>query len=125
VSWKPRAFIYHNFLSDAEAEHIKQLAAPTVSHYRTFVGVSSWTYVPQQHYSTAQHGTAAWQGRSLRRQHGLYPVLYIAASHFACKQKQLSNRLAWQARMPTCLLFPCRHVRVHACPDEALYSSVS
>jgi prolyl 4-hydroxylase len=31
VSWKPRAFIYHNFLSDAEAEHIKKLAAPTVS----------------------------------------------------------------------------------------------
>lgn len=34
VSWKPRAFIYHNFLSEAEAEHIKQLAAPTVNHTR-------------------------------------------------------------------------------------------
>jgi hypothetical protein len=31
VSWKPRAFLYHNFLSDEEAEHMKQLAAPTVS----------------------------------------------------------------------------------------------
>jgi hypothetical protein len=31
VSWKPRAFIYHNFLSDEEAEHMKRLAAPTVS----------------------------------------------------------------------------------------------
>lgn len=31
VSWKPRAFIYHNFLSNEEAEHMKQLAAPTVS----------------------------------------------------------------------------------------------
>lgn len=31
VSWKPRAFIYHNFLSDAEAEHMKRLAAATVS----------------------------------------------------------------------------------------------
>jgi hypothetical protein len=31
VSWKPRAFIYHNFLSEEEAEHVKRLAAPTVS----------------------------------------------------------------------------------------------
>lgn len=30
VSWKPRAFIYHNFLSDEEAEHMKRLAAPTM-----------------------------------------------------------------------------------------------
>lgn len=28
VSWKPRAFVFHAFLSDAEAEHIKLLAAP-------------------------------------------------------------------------------------------------
>jgi hypothetical protein len=35
VSWKPRAFVYHNFLSDAEAEHIKKLAAPTVSSSKT------------------------------------------------------------------------------------------
>jgi prolyl 4-hydroxylase len=34
VSWKPRAFIYHHFLSEAEAEHIKQLAAPTVSRHK-------------------------------------------------------------------------------------------
>lgn len=30
VSWQPRAFIYHNFLTDQEAEHIKRLAAATV-----------------------------------------------------------------------------------------------
>eukprot|EP00882_Tetradesmus_deserticola_P023404 GHRQ01025467.1.p1 GENE.GHRQ01025467.1~~GHRQ01025467.1.p1 ORF type:complete len:288 (+),score=44.69 GHRQ01025467.1:151-1014(+) len=37
VSWKPRAFIYHNFLTDAEAEHIKKLAAPTLKR-STVVG---------------------------------------------------------------------------------------
>ncbi len=31
VSWKPRTFIYHNFMTDEEAEHIKKLAAPMVS----------------------------------------------------------------------------------------------
>lgn len=30
VSWKPRAFIYHNFLTDQEAEHMKRLAGPTM-----------------------------------------------------------------------------------------------
>lgn len=28
VSWKPRVFIYHNFLSDEECNHIRRLAAP-------------------------------------------------------------------------------------------------
>lgn len=28
VSWKPRAFLYHNFLSDEECEHLKALGAP-------------------------------------------------------------------------------------------------
>jgi prolyl 4-hydroxylase len=26
ISWKPRAFLYHKFLSDAECEHLKSLA---------------------------------------------------------------------------------------------------
>ena len=26
ISWKPRAFLYHNFLSDAECEHLKELS---------------------------------------------------------------------------------------------------
>ncbi|GFH26356.1 uncharacterized protein HaLaN_24493 [Haematococcus lacustris] len=31
LSWKPRAFVYHHFLSDAEAAHIIKLAAPQAS----------------------------------------------------------------------------------------------
>lgn len=30
MSWNPRVFIYHNFLSDAECRHIKRTAAPMV-----------------------------------------------------------------------------------------------
>lgn len=30
VSWQPRAFIYHNFLSDEECKHLIRLAAPLV-----------------------------------------------------------------------------------------------
>lgn len=37
VSWKPRAFIYHNFLTDEEAEHIKKMAAPMMKR-STVVG---------------------------------------------------------------------------------------
>lgn len=28
MSWKPRAFVWHGFLSDDEADHIRNLAAP-------------------------------------------------------------------------------------------------
>lgn len=31
LSWKPRAFLYHNFLSEAEADHIVSAAKPWVS----------------------------------------------------------------------------------------------
>jgi len=31
ISWKPRAFVYHNFLSDDEAAHIIKTAAPQVT----------------------------------------------------------------------------------------------
>ena len=30
LSWKPRAFLYHNFLSAAECQHIIQEAKPMV-----------------------------------------------------------------------------------------------
>ena len=30
LSWKPRAFLYHNFLSPAECQHIIQEAKPMV-----------------------------------------------------------------------------------------------
>jgi len=30
LSWSPRSFLYHNFLSDEEATHIKSLAKPLV-----------------------------------------------------------------------------------------------
>lgn len=38
LSWKPRAFVYHNFLSVSEVRHVLQLAAPQV---RTGGGASS------------------------------------------------------------------------------------
>ncbi len=31
LSWKPRAFVYHNFITEDEAVQLKRLAAPTVS----------------------------------------------------------------------------------------------
>ncbi|KAL6752059.1 hypothetical protein V8C86DRAFT_2764411 [Haematococcus lacustris] len=40
LSWEPRAFVYHNFLSDAEAAHIIKLAAPQMKR-STVVGANS------------------------------------------------------------------------------------
>mmetsp|Transcript_25114 Transcript_25114/g.63685 ORF Transcript_25114/g.63685 Transcript_25114/m.63685 type:complete len:368 (-) Transcript_25114:544-1647(-) len=37
ISWRPRAFVYHNFLSDAECAHIIKLAAPQMKR-STVVG---------------------------------------------------------------------------------------
>jgi len=37
LSWKPRAFVYHNFLSDAEAAHVILMAAPQMKR-STVVG---------------------------------------------------------------------------------------
>eukprot|EP00270_Netrium_digitus_P005718 TRINITY_DN1766_c0_g1_i1.p1 TRINITY_DN1766_c0_g1~~TRINITY_DN1766_c0_g1_i1.p1 ORF type:complete len:330 (+),score=72.97 TRINITY_DN1766_c0_g1_i1:57-1046(+) len=37
LSWKPRAFLYHGFLSDEEADHIVQLATPKLQR-STVVG---------------------------------------------------------------------------------------
>jgi hypothetical protein len=31
VSWKPRAFVFHNFMTEEEADHIVGLAKPFVS----------------------------------------------------------------------------------------------
>lgn len=31
VSWRPRAFVFHNFMTEAEADHIVALAKPFVS----------------------------------------------------------------------------------------------
>jgi hypothetical protein len=30
VSWKPRAFVFHNFMTEEEADHIVSLAKPFV-----------------------------------------------------------------------------------------------
>jgi hypothetical protein len=30
ISWNPRAFVYHNFITEEEAEYIKTLAKPMV-----------------------------------------------------------------------------------------------
>ena len=30
VSWRPRAFVYHNFLTDEECEHIIKMAEPSI-----------------------------------------------------------------------------------------------
>ena len=30
ISWKPRAYIYHNFMSEEECDHIVELARPLV-----------------------------------------------------------------------------------------------
>lgn len=31
ISWQPRAYVYHNFLTDREAEHIIEMARPTMA----------------------------------------------------------------------------------------------
>ena len=38
LSWSPRAFLYHNFLSDEEADHIISTARPSM-HRSTVLGV--------------------------------------------------------------------------------------
>lgn len=71
VSWKPRAFIYHNFLSEEEAEHMKRMAAPTVSSCRG-CGLTG-----QQH---VQH-TAAFSARD---------VGYLGCSMYSGEQHRQS-----------------------------------
>jgi prolyl 4-hydroxylase len=31
ISWKPRAWVYHNFLTDEEVDHIVKSALPTIA----------------------------------------------------------------------------------------------
>lgn len=31
ISWRPRAYLYHNFLSEAEADHVVTLAKPHIT----------------------------------------------------------------------------------------------
>ena len=31
LSWKPRAYLYHNFMTAEEADHLVELARPTVA----------------------------------------------------------------------------------------------
>lgn len=81
VSWNPRLFVYRNFLSTEECDHIKQLAAPFMKRskvkgdiivksrtsYGTYLQrlldstitrieerVSSWTHVPMVHQENIQ-----------------------------------------------------------------------
>lgn len=46
LSWRPRAFIYHNFLNDAEAAHVIKLAAPQMKR-STVVGAHNEGVVDQ------------------------------------------------------------------------------
>lgn len=39
MAWKPRVFIYHNFITEQEAKHLIELAAPSVG---TAQGLGSW-----------------------------------------------------------------------------------
>lgn len=59
LSWSPRAFVYHNFLTDAEAAHIIKLAAPQVGGLQLYSLNLRWT----------QHGIewAKWPHMQMKR----------------------------------------------------------
>lgn len=42
ISWQPRVAVYHNFLSTDECDHIKQVASPFVSLFRSYVEKCDW-----------------------------------------------------------------------------------
>ena len=46
VSWKPRAFVFHNFMTPEEADHIVSLAKPFVSAAALGLPVDRWTPLP-------------------------------------------------------------------------------
>ncbi|KAG2495654.1 hypothetical protein HYH03_006254 [Edaphochlamys debaryana] len=62
IAWKPRAVVYHNFLSDQECKHIIQLAGPTMkrssvvsadknngSHFIDDIRTSFGTFIKRNH----------------------------------------------------------------------------
>jgi hypothetical protein len=63
VSWKPRAFVAHNFLSREEALHLRKLAAVTVG---AAAGVKS--QARGLGLGCARRRAAAWLGKQRRRQ---------------------------------------------------------
>jgi prolyl 4-hydroxylase len=46
VAWNPRAFVYHNFLSEAEVDHLVRLGSQRVGRR----GGSFWSVLPT-HYN--------------------------------------------------------------------------
>ena len=54
MSWKPRAFVWHGFLSDDEADHIRNLAEPRIA--RSSVVNSDGTTTPEHDIRTS-YGT--------------------------------------------------------------------
>lgn len=58
ISWQPRAFLYHSFLSPAECRHIMQEAKPMVTAFsHNYIGIKH----PSLHLPCCRKG-GLWQG---------------------------------------------------------------
>lgn len=90
ISWTPRAFLYHGFLSAEECEHIKQLARPrlerslvvdiaTGTSRKDDVRTSSGTFLDTAETSTVadiETRVAAWAGVPVSHQEQLQVLQY-------------------------------------------------
>ncbi|GFR42774.1 hypothetical protein Agub_g3735 [Astrephomene gubernaculifera] len=115
VSWSPRVFVYHNFLSSAECRHIKRVAAPMMKQssvvgqngssvldtYRTSYG----TFVKRRHDPVIERvlrRVAAWTKTPVENQEDLQVLRYGVGQKYGAHTDSLIDD---SPRMATVLLY--------------------
>lgn len=115
ISWRPRVFLYHNFMSDAEARHIKRTAAPMmkrssvvgnngssdIQDYRTSYG----TFVSRVHdpvIQTVLQRVATWVKAPVENHEDLQVLRYGVGQKYGAHTDSLIDD---SPRMATILLY--------------------
>lgn len=60
LSWKPRAFLHHNFITADEADHIVALAKPFVSYNFSLCFAATGLLSDGRHQRQLQHHMKSW-----------------------------------------------------------------
>ncbi|GIL84045.1 hypothetical protein Vretimale_11080 [Volvox reticuliferus] len=115
VSWHPRVFIYHNFLSDAECRHIKRTAAPMMkrssvvgqngSSVLDTIRTSYGTFIRRRHDPVIErvlHRVAAWTKAPPENQEDLQVLRYGIGQKYGAHMDSLIDD---SPRMATVLLY--------------------
>ncbi|PNW83828.1 hypothetical protein CHLRE_04g217931v5 [Chlamydomonas reinhardtii] len=115
VSWNPRVFIYHNFLSDAECRHIKRTAAPMMkrssvvgtngSSVLDTIRTSYGTFIRRRHDPVVERvlrRVAAWTKAPPENQEDLQVLRYGPGQKYGAHMDSLIDD---SPRMATVLLY--------------------